>query len=276
MNQPEQPSPFEIERQRNLATADAWTWYADHRERITSLLAKLGEEGADPSLCILGAGNLNDVELRPLASRFSRIDLVDWDLEAMQRGLQRQAISAQPPIELHGPIDLSGISPGDDVEQWIRELPSAPIQLPRGDYGVVASLCLLSQLIDQTAQRLGTDHPQLPDIIQAIRSRHLQLLAEHVRPGGTMLLVTDFVSSDTCQELLSAPSESLAAAAANWLKSGNFFTGLHPGVLYQLMSSDPATARFWRDVRMLPPWRWRISERRAYAVCALVTTRSAE
>ncbi len=267
MNLPEPNASLEIERQRNLATAEAWTWYAEHRAKVTSLLERLAGDASGLSLCLLGAGNLNDVDLRRLLARYVSIDLVDWDIDAMQQGLRRQSIDTQQAISICGPIDLSHSA-------TIARSNRGAADLPRRDYDSIASLCLLSQLIDQTAQSHGANHPQLLTAIQAVRHRHLRLLADHLRPGGMMMLVTDFVSSDTCPELLTIDERTVPAAAHGWLNAGNFFTGLNPAVLRQSLLNDRDVAPLWRDVRLHAPWRWRISARRAYAVYALEATRS--
>ncbi|MDZ4779550.1 MAG: hypothetical protein SGJ19_04795 [Planctomycetia bacterium] len=275
---PEPNSPLEIERQRNRATAEAWSLYAEHRAIVTEQLAQLGDDSRDRSLCVFGAGNLNDVELRWLLPRFAGIDLVDCDAEAMRRGLEHQSLASEPAIRAIGPIDLSGLLSAlpstADVQALIHAATSTPIELPRADYDVIASLCLLSQLVDQAARALGPDHPRLLDLIQAVRQRHLRLLAEQLRPGGAMLLVTDFVSSDTCPKLLTLPAADIPSAARNWLHAGNFFTGVNPLVLRRALTNDPEIAPSWTNVKMVRPWRWQLSARRAYAVCALTAIRS--
>jgi hypothetical protein len=42
-----------------------------------------------------------------------------------------------------------------------------------------------------------------------------------------------------------------------------------------MLSQDPALARLVDDVRLLPPWRWRISRDRTVLVCALAFSRRA-
>jgi hypothetical protein len=267
MSHAEPHSPLEIERRRNRATADAWSWYAEHRAKVTALLERLVEDANGASLCLLGAGNLNDVDLGRLRTRYKLIDLLDWDVDAMQQGLRRQSVDTEQAIRVFGPIDLCSCT---TIGSGNRDDGT----LARRDYDTVASLCLLSQLIDQTAQTLGANHAQLLATIQEVRQRHLQLLANHLRPGGKMLLVTDFVSSDTCPELLTLDGHSVPSAAHSWLNAGNFFTGLNPAVVRQSLLDDPDIAPCWSDVRLHAPWRWRISARRAYAVCAFEATRS--
>src|SRR5947209_20163185 len=65
-----------------------------------------------------------------------------------------------------------------------------------GPFDVVASTCLLSQLIGNAFHSIGEAHPRFPEVVRAIRLGHLRLLATLARPGGRVVLVTDVVSSD--------------------------------------------------------------------------------
>jgi hypothetical protein len=133
----------------------------------------------------------------------------------------------------------------------------------------VASLCLLSQLADAVVKTVGADHPRLLDVVQAVRRRHLRLMLDHLRPGGLLVLVTDFVSSDTCPELLTVNPGEFPAAADRWIRARNFFTGLNPHVLHQALAVEPPLAERVAQAQLVRPWRWQFSERRAFAVCAV-------
>ncbi len=254
-----------LDQRRNRDSRDAWELFAEHRAIVTDHLARAGNNEQDKSLCLLGVGNANDVDLRHLATRFGRIDLFDWDDEAMQLGLQRQGIEQDPRFRAHGGVDLGGIA--EAIASESAELPQ--LRLPRDDYDVVASLCLLTQLIGQLVRAVGTDHPRFLELVQSLRRRHFQCMMDHLRPGGLMFLVTDFVSSDTCPELIEMDAAQIQATADRWLEARNFFTGVNPRVLHHTLLNDPELAPRLNDVQLVRPWRWRLTERRAYAVCAL-------
>ena len=105
-----------------------------------------------------------------------------------------------------------------------------------------------------------------------MRSRHLQLLMQAVRPGGCGLLVTDIVSSATCPELLAAPDAGLIDLLRLSINAGNFFTGLNPAVLESLWRQSPELAPLTETVLHHRPWLWDFGPR-VYACSALTGVR---
>ena len=160
-------------------------------------------------ICLLGAGNCNDVDLRVLAGRCAEILLVDLDAEAMARGVAHQGLAEDSTVTCLSGVDLTGLftrleslPPGSaPVEQLVRaaELHSPP-EL-KGGFHVVASLCLLSQLVDAVLQRIPNQQIAI-DLIQVVRQRHLQLLLSQCTQGGSAILFTEIVSSDTAPQLV--------------------------------------------------------------------------
>ena len=63
--------------------------YAAHRAQVTRLLLEAGGDSPE-RLCLLGAGNLNDLDLTALLGRYREVVLVDLDGDAIRRGLNRQ------------------------------------------------------------------------------------------------------------------------------------------------------------------------------------------
>ena len=57
------------QHRRNLQADDTWELYASHRERVMRLLLDARSPSAE-RLCLLGAGNLNDIDLSALLSAF--------------------------------------------------------------------------------------------------------------------------------------------------------------------------------------------------------------
>jgi hypothetical protein len=252
----ETPLGLAREIARNAETRNSWDLFAEHRRIVTAHLVRVGDETGSKKLCLLGAGNLNDIDLTQLATKFSAIDLLDWDEAAMRDGLARQGVAGDRRFSLCGGVDLASAGNG-------------PLKLPRADYDAVASLCVLSQLINQLADTIGDDPPRLLDAIQELRRRHLLLILDHLRPAGLAFLVTDFVSSDTCPELLTLDVRDLPAAAERWVRDRNFFTGLNPAVLRESLLTDATLAPRCAEVQLVRPWRWQLSPRRAFAVFAL-------
>ena len=279
----------EIQQSRNRESADAWALYEPHRNRVTTLLldalpSTANAEGSKPRICLLGAGNCNDVDLQQLVDRCPEVVLTDLDADALQQAVDRQQLTGHPAIQLQSGIDLTGIfdhlSSNGTVEEGdqsrtIAELAHvaesfSPDGLPTG-FDVVASICLLSQLIDGVVRQFPDPKVALP-LLQAVRRRHLRLLLEHCRPGGTAILFSEVVSSDSCPELATASEASLPGLLATLLASQNFFTGLHPGIIMQELQADTSLWRLVKTVKPVAPWKWPFLYR-TYAVTAFVVGR---
>ena len=279
----------EIQQSRNRESADAWTLYEPHRDRVTSLLlnalpSPATDKDSAPRICLLGAGNCNDVDLRQLTDRCQEVALVDLDASALQQAVERQQLVGHPAIRLQSGFDLTGIfdrlpsdgtaNENDQAEQVAELTHLAESFEPHGladGFDVVASVCLLSQLIDGVIRRFPDPQVSLP-LLQAVRRRHLRLLLEHCRPGGTAILFSEVVSSDTCPELATTADASLPGLLANLLAAQNFFTGLHPGIILQELQSHASLAPLVAAVKPVAPWNWPFLYR-TYTVTAFIAQR---
>ena len=99
----------------NAASRGQWAGFAEHREKVTTLL----QTGGDPErtrLCILGAGNCNDLDLPALLATHREVHLVDLDAEALRDGVARQDLADHPSLHQHGGVDLSGML--DAIAAW--------------------------------------------------------------------------------------------------------------------------------------------------------------
>ena len=267
------------QQQRNRLNRDGWQSFAGHRRKVTELLVS-AQPGKSGRLCVLGAGNCNDLDLGKLTEAFSEVHLVDIDGAAMAQGLASQAPAKLAHIQLHAGIDVSGCN--ELMAEWTPAQPPTAAEVQRcveaagalrmpkvpGPFDVVASVCLLTQLFDAVANSLGGDHPHFMDLLTAVRARHLQLLLDLLSPGGTALLITDFVSSTTFPPLAMTPEMELPAVAAKLIESKNFFTGANPFVLQALMQNAPYSADELDPPQVSLPWLWDHGAR-VYAVCAI-------
>ena len=175
-------------------------------------------EAVDARVCVLGAGNCNDLELNVLGQHCHELHLVDLDSAALSRGLANQRLTSggedvvELPggarVALHGDVALSAIGLGfdhaaqNDTSVLVERALAGPNPDLGGSFDVAISTTLLTQLISLAVEALGSSHPDLTDLVLAIRNGHLRLLTRLLRPGGTALLVTDVVSSDTLPELV--------------------------------------------------------------------------
>lgn len=268
------------EQVRRNAEADAtWALYAPHRERVTQLLLN-ARTSAGERLCLLGAGNLNDVELATLSSRFREIVLVDVDPAAVRRGLSRQGFTEGACIRVVAPTDVSGVFSEltemaggrpvreETIDRCLRTLMQIPDLSEQVRCDVVSSVGLLTQLIDGVLRSIGESHPRSWELVSAVRTQHLRLLLELTSPGEAAVLVTEVVSSDTCPALLSVGEKDLPELLRREIAARNFFTGTNPAALQRLLRMDSVLANQLTDVRFTEPWLWPFLSRK-YAVYAV-------
>ena len=264
---------------RNTEADSAWALYAPHRARVTQLLldalSSMGER-----LCLLGAGNLNDLDLATLSTAFREIVLVDVDAAALRRGLSRQGLAEDARFRVMAPTDVSGVfaelaamkndrQVGDEaIDGCLRTLAQSHGLVEHGRYDVVASVGLLTQLIDGVNRSVGESHPRSWELVAAVRMQHLRLMLELTASGGTAVLVTEVVSSDSCPELLSVNEENLAKLVRHEVAARNFFTGTNPAALQQLLRTEVKLAEQLANVRFTEPWLW-LFLARTYAVYGL-------
>lgn len=263
---------------RNRDSRSGWDLYAGHRENVTFLLTQ-GTLPANARLCILGAGNCNDFDLRVLRSHFHQIHLIDLDEEALLTGCQAQGLDSDPQIICQGNVDVTGILsllsgwrpeaaiPPAEVEAAIqcalrRDVPG----LEWGAFDVVASTGLLTQLIDSVGLTLGPRHPRYLELVTNVRLRHLRMLMELLRPGGRSWLFTEIVSSLTCPELSRVSNAELLPLLNRCIQQGNFFSGCNPAVVPQVYQRDAELQRSVRSLTTTRPWLWNFIYR-TYAVC---------
>lgn len=271
---------------RNRITRGNWDAGASHRAHVMRLL--IGEHAGEQSsrLCILGAGNCNDLDLAALLSAFDEVHLVDLDPESLAAGVSKQGPLDTTRIHLHGGVDVTGVadllalfspqvSPTDrKLEFCLQQAVQSPAPGLPGPFDVVASVCLLTQLIDAVVLTLGEAHPRFLDMITAIRLRHLRLLTELLTPGGRGVLVSDIVSTDTAPQLASVPESQFADTVGRLINAHNFFTGANPAVLQSLFATDPELHVHTTAAQLNLPWPWHLGNR-TYAVTAVTFHKSA-
>lgn len=242
---------------------------AAHRQRVTREVLRLAPK---QRLCVFGAGNCNDLDLGALRTEFREIHLVDLDGEALALGLERQALSHDPQIRSHPGVDLTGLTELSTTRGEATDPASVSHVLrthrtrfeatgvPRCD--AVVSCCILSQLIETLVKLLGAGHPRLRDVAVELREAHIDLVFDRTVDGGSLLFVSDIVSSDTAPELLTCPDVGVARLRDELIRRGNYFHGINPHLIER--SLTPRSKRLERR----PPWRWMIGER-AYLVTAI-------
>ncbi len=271
--------PWDVESGFNALSRDQWEGFAEHRRMVMRWLL----DGATPGagrLCVLGSGNANDLDLPALLAAFREVHLVDLDAPAMLAGAERQGVAGAPGLRLLGDLDLTGMgramarwspsSPVDDrdlaaLAAWPADRAALAIG---GRFDVVASTCLLSQLVAGVTRTLGERHPRLDEAARSIRLGHLRLLLRLARAGGTAWLITDLVSTDRRPELASLPAEALPALVDDLARRGGVIRGTNPAEILADFRRDPELSAASGRPEPVAPWRWRL-HRREYLVWAL-------
>jgi hypothetical protein len=247
---------------------------------VTALaLAPAGERCA-----LLGAGNCNDVDLPALTARYREVHLVDIDREAVAGARARQPPEVSARLVLTAPVDLTGVLdrlpaigkrtlstaelgalPGAGADAVLAAIPAR--------FDVAVSACVLSQVVHTCARALGPEHPQLEAVACALVVAHVRALAQLVRPGGTGVLVTDMVSSETypLEELWG--ERSPAALVDHLEATGNHLSGTAPSFLRRILLTDPDVAPQLDPPRQVEPWLWRFNPELVLLAHALVFTR---
>src|SRR5271155_2717787 len=95
----------------NDASRDAWEAFGHHRHVITQLLVSAIPWSG--RLCVLGAGNSNDLDLGVLRAAYHEVHLVDLDPYALAHGVKHQDCEGAPAVFRHGGMDVTGVL--DDI-----------------------------------------------------------------------------------------------------------------------------------------------------------------
>ena len=251
----------------NRSTWGQWDWYAHHRMQIERLIVPTTR---GQRICALGAGNCNDLDLKWLVEAYAEVHLVDIDPGALERAVARQGVSGASSIRIHAPIDLTGIADltkgwkgrtvtDAEVDSAVRAAAEAPEALP-GNFDVVLSPCVLSQLLCGVRDLVGKDHAGWPRLKAAIRARHLRTIAGQCKEGGRGVLVVDLASPSAIPGLDRATADDVPRLMRLAVEDGKCFRGLEPAEIRAAMRMEATLAA---------PWLWHLGFGKAFLVYAM-------
>ncbi|WP_165221042.1 hypothetical protein [Aquisphaera insulae] len=253
----------------NTTSRDSWDVFAEHRRRVSEELI-LGAEAGRSRLCVLGAGNANDLDLPVLLAAHGEVHLVDLDGQALAMGASRQGVTEDPRLRLHGGVDasaalsvLSSWHPLADLrEEDFEALASWPASrlarvLP-GGFDRVASTCMITQLMETAIHALGPAHRQLERAERALRAGHLRLMGRLAAPDGEATLITEVVASDTLPGLAECSPEAIGELIPGLRRTGNHFRALHPQQLLDAIRAEPSIMPSAATPPVSTPWLWRL------------------
>lgn len=264
----------------NLQSRTNWDRYAPHRRRQMRLLLS-GRPGG--TLAVLGAGNGNDLDLPVLLAHYDRTTLFDLDDAALRFAAAGQGVLDSPGLHLRGGVDVTGVArrvadfaaaaralhDDDEADALIRDAAVPTAEIDAMKYDLVASTTLLTQIMTLAHRAFPGGGPRLVAFARALRQGHLRRLLSLAAPGGQVIVVSDFVSSDSAPEIAAATEGETSQLAERLLAAGNFLTGSHPLQLLQTLTETPDLAAQIAEQRLVGPWKWDFGARQ-YLVFAAV------
>ena len=266
----------EVVYESNRQGRDGWQRFGPHRDRLHGLLR--GCAGTRASLGILGAGNLNDLRLDALLDLYAEVHLVDLDVGAVRAALVRRGLVDRPGCRVHGPIDLTGIlerlpapgapPPSGAAADLVATLERQSCRISAAPFDVTVSTATLTQLL-QSVVDSALSPGDTVRVSLALRDAHVRDMVALTRPGGTVVLVTDFVSTTTAPELAQTDAEKLEPAMADLVVAKNFFTGTNPYRVLGLLQDDARVS----SAHLVEPWLWAVTADRDHLTYAIVARR---
>jgi hypothetical protein len=261
----------------NRSTSGQWHLYSSHRRRVERLLVP---SDSGKRICVLGAGNCNDLDLNWLTKVYRQVQLVDIDADALSRAAKFQKVDDCDKLQLRGAIDITGLADQlskwkislpkpDEIQKCLRLAASSPTQLAEqlgGPFDVVLSPCVLSQLLMPLHDTIGGNHPAFLPMLSAIRARHFRLMVDLLSPGGRGVFVCDLLSSIALPNLAQVPEDQLPGVLQNMQALGKTFAGLEPTAIRNLLTRDPILASRIVKIELGAPWLWHLGLSKCYAV----------
>jgi hypothetical protein len=253
---------LEFQREVNRLGIGARGVYQGHRERLMRLVtaAERGE-----GLCVLGAGNGDDLDLPLLTRSFGDVHLVDIDEDALARAVAGLPVAVQSHVTLHR-MDLSGCL--SQIDAWGDRLPedgalarylaTAAAEIARTigrTFDVVLSACLLSQLCHPFQNTLALTAAGWRRLFGAVTRLHLSSMALLTRPGGTGVVACDVLchGGAAIEDLRArVPAERLGEALIRAVEAGKIPADPDPRALARLLESEPGVDRTF----VTEPWPW--------------------
>ncbi len=254
--------------------------YSAHRTHLTSAIIDCAPKNAT-SLCLLGAGNCNDVSLPRLLELFQQIHLVDIDEEALGRARKGLSKLEKTRVIAHDSVDLSGLF--KNFSDKIPSAPAAPEELAHeisvnvlgsqlGRHEVVVSCCLMSQLdrtlIDVLEGRKRAN-PALESYREGVMLGQLRIMTELLAPGGVGIIANDLLGSGQVDLDSIHERGDLAEFTKQAILHRRCDPSVDPVRIRQLLRRDPILKRASHEVKTVGTWLWTVTHKEKYLVQAL-------
>jgi len=259
--------------------------FGEHRKRLTQVAAERAPSDGAAHLCVLGAGNCQDLELGQLLSRYAEIHLVDLDEEAITRARDQLPAGTRGKLTLHPGVDLSQMLGAFESYRSLTVAPKAVAEHPNvasqallhalgRTFDVVLSSCVLSQMQLSLLTELGETHRLFPALSYTLSLTHLKTLAALCSPGGRAIFATDAATEEMAPLAQLAPDTNWLELLQRLAVSQDLFSTLNPLLLSEMLGDDPMLARELIVHPISDAWLWHNTEQRIYLVYAMVLERN--
>jgi hypothetical protein len=239
--------------------------YGGHRDRLMRLCAAV-QRGR--GVCVLGAGNGNDLDLPVLLRDFGDVHLVDIDPAALAHACAALPPVLRPRVHLHAPVDLTGCL--SQLDAWGDDLPAADalraqvaeaaadlVRRIGARFDVVLSACVLSQLCHPFQNTWAATAEEWTRLFDTLARGHVAAVAGLVRPGGTGVIACDVLCAagpNLAALMARVPRPQLAGALAAAIDRGELAPSPDPrqvaGLVQGLLGDEAAGAQ------VTEPWLW--------------------
>jgi hypothetical protein len=270
---------LELERKANQSTIEQWDAFASHRRRLTALLLQDVPKASTLTLCVLGAGNCNDLDLALLLQHYAEVHLVDLDVEAVERACVRQAVADSARLRTHPALDLTCAL--DKLQRWAAmqvtedELiahPAAAAKRIAAELGQsfdrVVSPCLWTQFQLHALRALGARHRLLDAVQYTLGLTHLRLFSALLAPQGLGLLVTELTANTTYDLSGLDPDAEHLALVAPLVAAGNAIGVATPTRTLGPLLDDPVLRTRLASTGPCSAWIWSQGPTRSYLTYA--------
>jgi hypothetical protein len=271
------PDPIRAEQARqNQSTRGQRGFYESHRASMERLIVPKTRGG---KICVLGAGNCNDLDLTWLTEVYREVHLVDLDEEALAEGVARQKVDGAA-VHCHSPIDLTGIAA--QVAQWESKVPGEPaivaaierlLEAPDcrwGECDRVVSPCVLTQTMNPPRNALreayGPSHPLRAKLRQALLTRHLRTIAASLRPSGKGVVAIDLISNELFEGLPRVGLDELPGLMSKFIGDGRHYLGVEPAAIVAAWRGAEELRRQLKAPEFHRPWLWHLGLRKSFLV----------
>jgi hypothetical protein len=264
------------QRAGNRENPRNWVDFEHHRAHTMGLVESLAPASG---ICVLGAGNCDDLDLERLVSKFRDVHLVDWDGEALERGMAQAPAIVRNRIVAHAGVDLTGLLEtletwGDHDEAFANAAATAPARIAANigrSFDVVLSSSLLSQLSVPFYAVLARTPDQWARIMHALARIHFSTAALLARGRGHCVLIGDVLHPATRPG--PAPPElgwdALDPAAVTALRTAMPLR--NPEFLLQTLQ-EPDLAQLFERPTLSQPWVWNVEDAAMLAYGIVVRT----